>query len=80
MRRKEQPGGGASRQTPYSVLVVDDAELMRRGIAAIVAAEPDFIVCGLAGDEAAQCGCWDVISLIFFSSICRLVIAMGCSS
>ena len=52
MRRTEQPDGGGSRQTPYNVLVVDDAELIRRGIAAIISAEPDFSICGLAGDEA----------------------------
>ncbi len=53
MRRKEQPGAGASRQTPHSVLVVDDAEIIRRGIVAIISAEPDFSISGVAGDEAA---------------------------
>jgi DNA-binding NarL/FixJ family response regulator len=34
-------------------LVVDDKELIRRGIVAIIAEEPEFSVCGFAGDERA---------------------------
>ncbi|MBA3649952.1 MAG: response regulator transcription factor, partial [Chthoniobacterales bacterium] len=50
MRRNGQRGG-AQRQTPYTVLIVDDDELIRRGIAAIISDEPDFSVCGFAGSE-----------------------------
>lgn len=41
----------APRQAPYTVLIVDDDELIRRGIAAIISDEPDFSVCGFAGSE-----------------------------
>ncbi len=50
MRRNGQRGG-AQRQTPYTVLIVDDDELIRRGMAAIISDEPDFSVCGFAGSE-----------------------------
>ena len=51
MRRKEQLNH-APRQPPYSVLIVDDDELIRRGIAAVISDESDFSVCGLAANEA----------------------------
>ncbi len=50
MRQKEQRDG-APRQAPYTVLIVDDDEIIRRGIAAIISDEPDFSVCGFAGSE-----------------------------
>ncbi len=34
------------------MLIVDDDELIRRGIAAVISDEPDFCVCGFAGDES----------------------------
>ncbi len=52
MRCRERNGNHASRQAPYSVLIVDDDELIRRGIAAILSDEPDLTVCGSAGDES----------------------------
>jgi len=51
VRRKEEQSGTRPK-TSYSVLIVDDDEIIRRGIAAIISAEPDFCVCGLAADEA----------------------------
>lgn len=42
----------AQRKAPCTVLIVDDDELIRRGIAAIISDEPDFCVCGFAGDES----------------------------
>ncbi len=50
MRQKEQRDG-APHHSPYTVLIVDDDELIRRGIAAIISDEPDFSVCGFAGNE-----------------------------
>ena len=50
MPRKEQCDGAAD-QAPYSILVVDDDEIIRRGISAIISDEPDFTVVGSAGDE-----------------------------
>jgi hypothetical protein len=81
VRRKEQRGSGASRgQPPYIVLIVDDDEIIRRGIAAIVAAEPDLCVCGLVSDEVTAVRLMDVMNLIFSCSTFRLVIATACNS
>ncbi len=49
---KGRERNGAQRQTPYTVLIVDDDEFIRRGIAAILSDAPDFSVCGFAADEA----------------------------
>ncbi|MDQ3413695.1 MAG: hypothetical protein M3480_01760 [Verrucomicrobiota bacterium] len=80
MRPQEQRGDAPPRQTPSSALIVDDAELIRRGIAAIISEEPDFSVCGSAGDELLRWSCWNVISWIFSCSISRSAIAMACNS
>lgn len=40
-------------RTAATVLVVDDDELIRRGIAAILSEETDLCVCGTTGDEAS---------------------------
>ncbi len=49
--------GGEKREAPrqalYSVLIVDDEEIIRHGIASIISDEPDFRLVGAAGDEAA---------------------------
>src|SRR5204863_401036 len=51
-RRRKQQLNHAPRQPPYSVLIVDDDELIRRGIAAVISDESDFSICGLAANEA----------------------------
>ncbi len=49
-RRAYQPNG-APPAILRTVLIVDDDEFIRRGIAVILSEQPDFSVCGTAGDE-----------------------------
>lgn len=48
--RGRQPGRIEKR---WRILIVDDNELIREGIAAIVSRQPSFVVCGFASDERA---------------------------
>ena len=50
MRRAERRDKSLQK-AHYSVLVIDDDELVRRGIVAVISEEPNFSVCGSAGDE-----------------------------
>jgi DNA-binding NarL/FixJ family response regulator len=37
----------------WRILIVDDNELVREGIAAVISRQPNFVVCGFASDEKA---------------------------
>ncbi|MEY2539728.1 MAG: hypothetical protein QOG67_3468 [Verrucomicrobiota bacterium] len=52
MRAHRQVDGGQT-NARRRVLIVDDHELIREGIAAVIAREPDLLVCGSVGHEHA---------------------------
>lgn len=41
----------AAPSEPVRIVLADDHELMREGIAAVIAREPEFSLCGMAGNE-----------------------------
>ena len=59
MEPKQAPARGRRRNAVSRILVVDDHELMRRGVRALIENEPDLEVCGEAEDisDAEELAC-----------------------
>src|SRR4051812_36659206 len=48
-------GEEGSRGGRCRIVLADDHELMREGIMAVIAREPDLTICGVAADQATAC-------------------------
>jgi DNA-binding NarL/FixJ family response regulator len=61
---RERPAGDGERQgagSPARILLVDDHQIVRQGLASLIAQEPDLEVCGEAADESSA---WKLVSTL----------------